>query len=61
MSSDSPRYFPKITDEALDSLRARTGVPSEMGEVFDEPAIMALPQSELTGVIRQPATTGPSV
>jgi acyl dehydratase len=27
MTSDAPRYFPKITDEALESLRGRIGVP----------------------------------
>jgi acyl dehydratase len=29
MQSDAPRYFPKITDAALDSLRRRIGVPIE--------------------------------
>jgi acyl dehydratase len=29
MTSDAPRYFPKITDEALESLRGRIGVPIE--------------------------------
>ncbi len=29
MTSDAPRYFPKITDQALDSLRARIGIPIE--------------------------------
>ncbi len=29
MTSDAPRYFPKITDEALASLRGRIGVPIE--------------------------------
>jgi acyl dehydratase len=29
MTSDAPRYFPKITDEALEGLRGRIGVPIE--------------------------------
>jgi len=29
MTSDAPRYFPKITDQALDSLRGRIGIPIE--------------------------------
>jgi acyl dehydratase len=29
MTSDAPRYFPKITDAALESLRGRIGVPIE--------------------------------
>jgi acyl dehydratase len=29
MTSDAPRYFPKITDQALESLRGRIGVPIE--------------------------------
>jgi hypothetical protein len=32
-----------------------------MGDIFDEPAIMALPESELTGVIRNPQLVGPAV
>ena len=40
---------------------AKTGVPSQMGDVFDEPAILAIPESELTGVIRNPQFDGPAV
>ncbi len=29
MTSDAPRYFPKITDEALESLRGKIGIPIE--------------------------------
>ena len=36
-------------------------VASQMGDIFDEKAIMSLPESELTGVIRQPASIGPAV
>lgn len=39
----------------------RTGVKSEMSDIFDEPAIMALPQDQLTGVIRTPQSIGPAV
>ena len=37
------------------------GVPSDMGDTFDEPAILALPQEKLTGVIQQPRSIGPAV
>jgi oxalate decarboxylase/phosphoglucose isomerase-like protein (cupin superfamily) len=39
----------------------KTGVPSEMGDVFDEPAILALPPESLRGVIKTPVSTGPAV
>lgn len=39
----------------------KTGVPSEMGDVFDEAAILAIPEEELTGVIKVPASIGPAV
>ncbi len=51
---------PRVHRKWLEAI-AETGVPSEMGEMFDEPAIMALPASELTGVIRQPTTSGPQL
>ena len=38
---------------------AQTAVASKMGDVFDETAIRALPEKELTGVIRSPRSTGP--
>jgi len=38
----------------------KSGVPSEMGDVFDEAAIMALPPEELTGVIKTPVSIGPA-
>jgi oxalate decarboxylase/phosphoglucose isomerase-like protein (cupin superfamily) len=51
---------PRIHRKWLEALR-ETGVVSEMGEIFNEPEIMALPQEALTGVIRQPASIGPAV
>jgi hypothetical protein len=52
---------PRIHRKWLEALR-QTGVPSEMGEIFDEPAILELPQEALTGVIRMPrGTAGPAV
>ena len=51
---------PRIHRKFLEELKT-TGVPSEMGDLFDEPAIMALPQSELTGVIKNPQLVGPAV
>jgi hypothetical protein len=40
---------------------ATTGVQSQMGDLFDEPAIMALNPADLTGVIQQPRSIGPAV
>ena len=37
------------------------GVASEMGETFDEAAILALPAEALSGVIRSPKSIGPAV
>ena len=51
---------PRIHRKWLEALR-QTGVPSEMGEIFDEAAILALPPEALTGVIRQPRSIGPAV
>jgi hypothetical protein len=51
---------PRIHRKWLEAMR-ETGVPSEMGEIFDEPAIMALPADSLTGVIRTPRSVGPAV
>jgi oxalate decarboxylase/phosphoglucose isomerase-like protein (cupin superfamily) len=38
-----------------------TGVPSEMGDIFDEAVIRALQPENLTGVIKTPASTGPAI
>jgi oxalate decarboxylase/phosphoglucose isomerase-like protein (cupin superfamily) len=51
---------PRIHHKWLEALR-QTGVPSEMGEIFDEAAIRELPQEALTGVIRMPRSTGLAV
>ena len=51
---------PRIHRKWLEAMQV-SGVASEMGEVFDEPAIMAIPVAELTGVIRTPRSAGPAV
>jgi mannose-6-phosphate isomerase-like protein (cupin superfamily) len=51
---------PRVHRKFLEEL-AKTGVPSEMGDLCDEEAILALPESELTGVIRTPKSIGPAV
>lgn len=51
---------PRVHRKFLEAMQ-QTGVPSEMGDVFDEPAIMAIPEEELTGVIKVPASIGPAV
>ena len=51
---------PRIHRKFLEEIK-KTGMPSQMGDLFDEPAIMALPQSELTGVIRNPQHSGPAI
>lgn len=51
---------PRVHRMFLEAL-AESGVASQMGDIFDEPKIMALPESELTGVIRTPVSTGPAI
>ncbi len=51
---------PRIHRKWLEAMR-QSGVASEMGEIFDEPAILALPPEALTGVIRQPGSIGPAI
>ncbi len=51
---------PRIHRKWLEAIR-KSGVSSEMGEIFDEPAILALPDEALTGVIRQPQSIGPAI
>lgn len=51
-----PRVHRKFLEEM-----AKAGFASEMGDVFDESAILALPAEELTGVIRTPQSVGPAV
>ena len=51
---------PRVHRKWLDALKS-SGVPSEMGEVFDEPAILELREEALGGVIRTPKSIGPAV
>lgn len=51
---------PRVHRKWLEAI-ARTGVRSQMGDLFDENAIMKLPQEELTGVIHTPQSIGPAV
>ena len=50
---------PRIHRKWLEAIRA-SGVKSEMGDIFDEPKILALPADALSGVIRLPLTATPS-
>lgn len=50
---------PRVHRKYLEELQ-KTGVPSEMGDVFDEPVVLALPQDQLTGVIKTPILAGPA-
>jgi hypothetical protein len=49
----------RVHRKFLEELR-KTGVPSAMGDIFDEPAILAIPQDQLTGVIQTPILKGPA-
>ncbi|MDX1483168.1 MAG: hypothetical protein R3229_01700 [Alphaproteobacteria bacterium] len=51
---------PRIHRKWLEAI-AENGVQSQMGDVFDENEIMALPEDALTGVIRTPRSIGPAV
>ena len=51
---------PRVHRMFLDAV-AESGVASEMGDSFDEAAILALPAADLTGVIRTPTSSGPAV
>jgi hypothetical protein len=51
---------PRVHRKFLEEL-SRAGVASQMGDIFDEPAILALPPSELSGVIKTPISIGPAV
>jgi len=50
----------RVHRKYLDELE-KTGIPSQMGDVFDEPAILALPGESLTGVIKTPISSGPAI
>jgi hypothetical protein len=51
-----PRIHRKWLEEIV-----KAGVTSEMGDVFDEAALLALDAKTLTGVIKTPASIGPAV
>ncbi len=51
---------PRIHRKWLEAI-AENGVSSNMGDVFDETAIMALPQEELEGPIKTPPSIGPAI
>ncbi len=51
---------PRVHRKWLDAIR-RTGVTSEMGDLFDEDAIMALAEGDLKGRIKTPQSTGPAI
>ena len=51
---------PRIHRKWLEAL-VETGVASEMGDLFNERAIMALDPAKLTGVISTPRSTGPAI
>ncbi len=51
---------PRVHRKWLEAIR-ETGVASEMGEIFDEAAVMNLPAEALTGVIQTPHLVGPAV
>jgi hypothetical protein len=50
---------PRIHRKWLEEI-ARQGVKSQMGDIFDEPALMKLDMRKYTGVIKTPVSTGPS-
>jgi uncharacterized RmlC-like cupin family protein len=50
---------PRIHRKWLEAMK-ETGVKSEMGDIFDEPKILALPPESLTGVIKTPQSIGPA-
>ncbi|WP_429810427.1 hypothetical protein [Ensifer sp. B1-9] len=50
---------PRVHRKFLEELK-KTGVPSAMGDLFDEDAVMALPPESLTGVIKTPILAGPA-
>lgn len=51
---------PRVHRKFLEEL-TNTGLDSQMGDVFDEDAIMALPPESLSGVIHTPVSVGPAV
>ncbi len=51
---------PRLHRKWLEAVAAN-GVKSEMGDIFDEAKIMAIPKDKLTGVISTPKSIGPAV
>ena len=51
---------PRLHRKWLEAIK-ETGVQSKMGDLFDEPAIMAIAREKLTGVISTPKSIGPAV
>jgi oxalate decarboxylase/phosphoglucose isomerase-like protein (cupin superfamily) len=51
---------PRIHRKWLEAIKL-TGVKSEMGEIFDEEAVMKIPEDQLTGVIQTPHLVGPAI
>lgn len=51
---------PRIHRKWLEAIAA-TGVSSDMGDIFDEPSVLALDPDSLTGEIRTPRSIGPAI
>jgi uncharacterized RmlC-like cupin family protein len=51
---------PRVHRKFLEAIR-KTGVPSIMGDLFDEAAIMALPPEKLRGVMNVAGAQGPAI
>jgi hypothetical protein len=50
---------PRIHRKWLEAIRA-SGVESQMGDIFEETAILALPRESFAGVIQTPQSIGPA-
>jgi uncharacterized RmlC-like cupin family protein len=51
---------PRIHRKFLEALQ-KAGIPSKMGDLFDEKAILALRPESLTGEIKMPRSIGPAI
>ena len=51
---------PRIHRKFLEEI-AKTGAKSEMGDLFDEAAILKIPKEQLTGLIQTPQSKGPAI
>ncbi len=51
---------PRIHRRWLDAIK-ESGVESQMGDIFDEDALRAIPDDQLTGVIQTPQSIGPAI